>query len=436
MDAKKTRVYLERSKSSTIKLWLDRENGLFPHDPFLQFPPSALRRLCYLHINTDFDHLQTITDYFSRSAPLLQDLSIFGSEDPFLNPMLATTLFDGDLSSLRHLCLYSISTSLPWRNMANLTTFDLGYVVDPRVTVGQLLDFFEGAPSLITVGLTFSTPNSGAQNGRLVSLARLRKLTFYGWEPPSLLLEHLLIPVGTEMKIDLDEDGPRIEDFLTRSLDNLRNFTNSTKIRLHFRTRMVTMQFAGPNGRVLTTAMSTGADVNSSVTRFLAALDISKTKWLEIIGSEPLSEGFQQVLLSMQNLRTLSLSLCKDLRSFILALAPIPNSTNPTACPKLEELILRTEERFDIETMIGMAAARASAGSPLRSVNIINWGEVVRREGMVELLRHVSHVEISVEIRNVDFGVGEQYDLDYGDGDGSDEEGWEGGSSGDDSNIS
>ena len=435
MDAKKTRVYLERSKSSPIKLWLDREDGLFPRDPFLQIPPSALRRLYYLRITTDSEHLQDITDYFSRSAPLLQDLSISaGITDPFLNPVLAATLFDGDLSPLRHLSLYSLHTDLPWRNMANLTTFELGYVVDPRVTVGQFLDFFEGAPSLLTVELIFSTPNSGAQNGRLVSLARLRKLTFYGWEPPSLLLEHLLIPVGTEMKIDLDSNGPRIEDFLPRSLDNLRNFSNFTKIRLHFRTRTVSMQFAGPNGRVLTTTMSAGDDVNSSVTQSLAALDISKTKWLEIVGSEPLSEDFHQVLLSMQNLRTLSLSLCEDLRSFVLALAPIPNSTNQMTCPKLEELTLRTEERFDIETMIEVAAARASAGSPLKSVSIINCGEVVRREGTVELLRHVSYVETSVEVRDVDFGVGEE--LEYGDGDGSDEEGWEGGSSGDDSNIS
>ena len=49
--------------------------------------------------------------------------------------------------------------------MINLTSFELGYVPYPRVTVGQLLDFFENAPSLVYINLTFSTPDSGAQSG-------------------------------------------------------------------------------------------------------------------------------------------------------------------------------------------------------------------------------------------------------------------------------
>ena len=269
----------------------------------------------------------------------------------------------------------------------------------------------------------------------MVSLARLRTLVFYGFQPPSLLLEHLLIPVGTEMRIDLDDDGPQIEDFLPiSSLDNLRNFSNFTKIHLHFRSGIVSMQFAGPNGRVLTTAMSTGADADSSVAQSLAVLDTSKTKWLEIVGCEPLSGGFYRALLSMKNLRTLTLSLCKDLRSFVLVLVPIPNSTNPMACPRLEEVTFRTAEWFDIEIMVKVAAERASRGSPLKSISIINWGELVPREGTRELLQHVSHVETSFEKTNVDFGIAVH--LDYGDGDSSDEEDWEGGSSGDDSNIS
>jgi len=437
-DAEKTRVYFERSKSSPISLRLDRESGLLPHDPFFQIPPNALCRLKYLFINTTPDHVQSIADHFSRPAPLLQDLSIFASaDDGFLNPVLTTTLFNGDLSSLRGLRLYSLCTKLPWRNMVNLTTFELGYVLDPRVTVGQLLDFFESAPSLTYVGLTFSTPAFGAQNGRLVPLTHLRKLVFYGFEPPSLLLEHLLVPVGVELRIDLDEDGPRIEDYLPRSLDNLKNFANFMKIRLHFRPSIVYMQFAGPNGRVLTSAMATGANATSSVAQSLAVLDISKTKWLEIVGSKPLSEEFHQVLLSMKNLRTLSLSICEDLRSFILALAPAPNSTIPVTCPKLKELTFRTDGRFDIETMVEVAAARASRGSPLKSISIINWGELVPREGVAELLKHIPCVETSFEISNVDFGITQACDVDYDDGDGSsDEEDWEGGSSGDDSSTS
>ena len=44
-DVEKTRVYLERSKSSPIKVWLDRDYVLFLHDPFLQIVPRAVGRL-------------------------------------------------------------------------------------------------------------------------------------------------------------------------------------------------------------------------------------------------------------------------------------------------------------------------------------------------------------------------------------------------------
>jgi len=424
VDSDKTRVYSERSKSSPITLWLDRDDGLLPQDPFLQIAPDSISRLKSLFVSTTPDHLQAITNYFSRPAPLLENLEIFGSsDDPFLNPVLTTTLFDGDLSSLRGLCLYSLHTTLPWRNMVNLTSFELGYVMYPRVTVGQLLDFFESAPSLVDVDLTFSTPALGAQSGRLVPLAHLRKLSFNGFQPSSLLLEHLLIPAGVKMTIDLDLDGPRIEDYLPRSLDNLRNLSNFKRIRVHFGFHFTSMEFIGPNGLVEIDSMSPGADTPRSVARSLATLDTSKTKRLEILRSEPLSEDLHQVLVSMKNLRTVTLSLCKDLRSFILALAPVPNSTTQIACPRLEELVFRTEERFDVETMVEVAAARASGGSPLKSIRIINWGELVSREEVTELLKHISHVETSFEARNVNYGYGKRSDEAYDHGDDSDEEG-------------
>ena len=191
------------------------------------------------------------------------------------------------------------------------------------------------------------------------------------------------------------------------------------------------MQFAGPNGRVLTNSMAASTDAARSVAQSLSMLDTSKTKWMEILRSVPPSKDLHQALLSLKNLRTLTLSLCKDLHSFIHTLAPVPNSTGPMACPKLEELILHTAERFNIETMVEVAAARASRGLPFKSVSIISWGELVSREGMRELLKYVSHVESSFENSNVNYSVGSEWDLDY-----SDEEDREGESSGGDSEIS
>ena len=298
VDAGKTRAYLERSKSSPINLRLDRESGLLPHDPFLQIPPHALSRLKYLFINTTQDHLQNIADCFARPAPRLKNLYIFGSyDDQFSTPELAPTLFDGDLSSLRVLCLHSLHTELPWRNMVNLTSLTLGYTAVP---IGELLDFLDSAPSLLDIDFAFVTLDFDAQTGRLVSLARLRKFDIYGYQASPLFLEHLLIPVGVKMSIDLGTNGPRIEDFLPRSLDNPRNFSNFAKVRLHFRGTNRSMQFAGPNGRVLTSSMSPRAGVITSVAQSLARVDISKTKWLEVIRSRPPSEDLHLELLSMK----------------------------------------------------------------------------------------------------------------------------------------
>ena len=423
LDGEKTRTYLERSKSSPINLRVDRDGGLSHQDPFLQIAPHAISRLKYLTLGTRPDHLESFTNYLSLPAPILEDLRIFGSnDDPFLNPTLTTTLFNGDLSSLRTFYLFSVCTELPRRNMVNLTTFNLGYVLEPRVTIKQLLDFFESAPYLLNVALTFATPAFGAQNGRLVLLAHLRRLHIEGFHPPSLLLEHLLIPVGANMTIDLDMPGPEIEDHLPRSLDNLRNFPDFTKICLCF-DQSASLKFIGPNGQVCLSSTSPTPDTSLSLPRSLAQFDTSKAVWLEIIGSDYLSEHLEHALLSLINLQTLTLSLCERLYSFILALLPDPNSTNPIPCPKLKALILRTEERFDIVTMVEVAATRASVGAPFNSVRVINCGEFVPREGVDELMEHVSHVETNYEIN------GEVYSL-YGDDSDDEELDEEGGSFG------
>ncbi|KAF9643103.1 hypothetical protein BDM02DRAFT_3077510, partial [Thelephora ganbajun] len=74
MNAEKTRVYLERSKSSPINLRIRREDGLFPRDPLFQVVPHAIDRLESLFISTNPDYLQEITDHLSHPAPVLKEL--------------------------------------------------------------------------------------------------------------------------------------------------------------------------------------------------------------------------------------------------------------------------------------------------------------------------------------------------------------------------
>ena len=83
--------------------------------------------------------------------------------------------------------------------MVNLTSFIPSYAPPGVVSVKRLLEFLENAPYLEEVGLYSVTPTTDTQNGRLVSLACLKSIDIDDDKPSSLLLDHLLIPVGAKL---------------------------------------------------------------------------------------------------------------------------------------------------------------------------------------------------------------------------------------------
>ena len=269
IDPEKTRVYLQRSKSSPINLQLERDTGIPPNDPFFQIIPHAISRLESLSISTTPGHLQDIISHFTHPAPLLEDFSISGGlGDPERNSALTPTLFGGDFHLLRRLRLQSVHTDLPWRNMANLTSFSLRYVLRPGFSIELLLDFFESAPHLSDVELTFAIPDFGARIGRLVPLAYLKTLRIYGIQSPSMLLEHLLISASAKLSTTLPSS--QIEDHLPSSLDNLKNLSDFTAIYFHFEPNFVAIKFTGPNGQVCLTSLAPASSAASSAFQSLA----------------------------------------------------------------------------------------------------------------------------------------------------------------------
>ena len=188
-DLDKTRVYLERSRSSPIDLSL-RSDHTSLSDPFFKFIPHIAGRLKSLNIDGGSEHLQDISAYLFCPAPLLEELSIRGDNDPILPP----TFLDGDLSPLHRLRLDDVCTELPWRNMVNLTSFAL--VCGSPISVSQYLDFFESAPHLRDVHIDSEPQTTAIQYERLVPMASLR------WMKCGLdsdLFDHLLIPVIRKM---------------------------------------------------------------------------------------------------------------------------------------------------------------------------------------------------------------------------------------------
>jgi hypothetical protein len=395
-DEDKTRAYFERSKSLPINLSLGVGSLPSSSRPLFKTIPHAIGRLRSLSIavNGALEHLLKTTDHLScAAAPLLEELSICSDRDrgPGRNPVLTPILFNGDLSSLRELRLETVRTELPWRNMVNLTSFMLSDTSWGEVSVKQLLDFFESAPHLRKVHL-LRTPVSGPQNGPLVSLPCLEKMEFTGGCPTSLLLDHLLIPVGADLKIEVDLHTFPIKDH--RFLDNLRNSSNFTDIYLHLGGWYEYMQFSGPNGRVEIISKSRQIGETCLALESLDRFDTSRVERLTIDrGDSPSSDPPYRALLPMKHLHTLILDHCASPYLFVDALHPDANFSGVVACPQLEELVIVANEwTVYMESVIEVAAARASRGAGLKSVRIVDYRQPVRTD-VLELEEHVLHVK-------------------------------------------
>ena len=410
MDTDKTRVYVERSNSSPIELSLCWDNGQLCPNSFLMVASNVTRRLRHLSIRGAPGQLRWTTCHLSCHAPLLEELSVTShGEEPHHDPTLKPAFFKGDLSSLRKLHLEFVRTNLPWRDMVNLTSFTL--TGTPPDSIKQLLDFFESAPHLRNLEIRSATPVIGGQNGRLVSLGRLKRMYIDGIMPVSPLLGHLLIPVGACFKAEVNLPSAPIGDHLPRFLDNLRNLPGFTAVQLYGQVECPRMRFSGPNGRVEMLPIFAQLIAPWSTLECFARFDTSKTERLEIRNCGPSTDDPPRRMFSpMGDLRTLTLYECRKLRIFIHALDP-RKSSPVLICPKLEELtIVLGNEAFDMKSLIGMAAARASWGAKLDSVWIFGWCEAARAV-VSELEKHVSHVEYNPEALRLD-----------NDGDDSDEE--------------
>ena len=396
LDEEKTRTYLERSKSSPINLnlILAASEGVLPCHPFFQIIPHATWRLESLLLKGTPENILPLTSRLSHPAPLLRHLSIFASRKsmPGSYLTLTPTLFNGDLSSLRTLHLESVRTELSWRNMINLTSFTLYHTPPRTVSVGQFLDFFENSPYLEEVELHSTTPTTGVRGGRLVLLARLGSMEIHSYDPTSILLDHLLIPAGAKLEIGANPVNSSIREYLPRSLDNLKNFSNFTVTKLHLDTYCPRMEFSGPNGQVEMSLGTSRDNPTGSVFEYLAEFD-SKTEQLEINGGYFLvGDPLYQALLPMKDLRTLTLSVCRHPDIFISALQPATGSSEVMVCPKPEELVLVLHPHETMIHITNMAAARASRGEKLRTVRIVDGWSAANFD-VSELRKHVWNVE-------------------------------------------
>ena len=409
--AAKTRVFIERSRSSPLRISL-RQYSTVPRlrgNAFRLVLPH-ISRIASLHIIGHEHLLKYSTTCFSTPLPLLTDLDIDIRCDSLI--ALDEKLFNGDLPSLRTLSLSGVIPPSPWWSLSKLNTFVLGRVPGSGMSITQLLDFFANAPLLCKVELHSIPDSSNAPLGRVLSLPGLKNLAIIsGQESPSALLDHLSIPTGAMLRLEFDS---RAEDTLRTSLPktskNLKNIFFITSLYLNFSAYGVYTRLFGPSGelcmfgkREVDWSESTILSSDRTVLRSLDYFDtLSKIQTLAIttyeliIVEDMVLSPPHSILHVMKDLRILFLNVSG--RPFILALDPDRNPSKLALCPKLESLILYVEDReaFDIGELMEMAERRALEGAKLRSITVVSLGDTVSENEVFKLKKYVTHVEYEV----------------------------------------
>ena len=307
---------------------------------------------------------------------------------------------------MRELSLTWVITRLPWKNLANLTTFILKRCPPGRDFVIRLLDFFENAPLLHTVVLEESIPDSSnAPPGRIVPLPHLVRLTMDMGLAHSILLNHLCIPIGVSLTLYFGFRGERspLQDCLPATLANLRNLSHIITINFRFIETNKSIRMNGSSGELYFYASNWPTSTFATESRILCSLNPSillTTRRLAVSWYEhPRPAEVEKcpvfhTLFSMDSLRTLVLNECHNL-PFILALNPEENSSKLVACPNLETLIfyIKSRDQFHAKSLVSMAKEQALRDAKLSLVKIVCLGGLMLGEEWLGLCEHVMRVE-------------------------------------------
>ena len=414
----KTRVYIERSRSSPLEVHIGvySEDSLDLDADIRDSSEAALHlmvphfgRLKTLYVRTTSSSVPpALVEHFSCRLPLLEKLAIESVYDYL--PPLPDELFEGDLSSLRELSLDGVPPPLPRKVMSNLTTLTLRCVPKDKFLLTRLLNFFESAPRIRYILLYSSVPGtSDAPAERVVSLPHLKKLEIISEPAHSTLLNHLSIPAGASLTLRFslsDEESP-ISSYLPKSSDGLLNLSHITAVNLSFGSDRRSLRLNGPSGelRVLENWPRGRDETHAGTSPFLRSLsrfDLSRNRWLAIqrCGVEPHSTSsiagcpVYQALNSLEDLYSLTLVQCENL-SFIRALNPSTNPSTIVLCPELKEITLYIEDLGDLHVgeLLKMAEARASRGAKLSVMTIVSTVLALAEDVFQPFREHVSRVE-------------------------------------------
>jgi len=404
-SVEKTKVYIERSKSSPLEFYPRLTQSTLRREEALALAIPHIGRLGALCVQANPPQLlPSLVKHFSCPLPFLRILKINVAP-----PVLPEELFNGDLSSLRELSLGGVITQLPWRGLLNLTMFNFRRVPGYSILLIHLLNFLESAPRLRYVILHNSIPNpDGDVVEKMVSLTHLKELSIITEQPHSALLGHLSIPAGALVRLEFSFSGLEspIPSYLPNPRGTLHNLAHTTAVNLYFSPEQKSLRLTGPSGELYILGNWKRGDhkPRSGIGRFLSSLDqfdVSRTRWLAVTGCIYRPNMLQietwhiyKALCPMDDLRTLTLTQCNNLH-FIIVLNPTKNPSNSVLCPKLEEIVFYIEhsDHLRIKELLSMAEERASRGSKLPAITIVSAGALAPTKEVFQLRKHVSRVE-------------------------------------------
>ena len=409
-NVERTHIYLDRAKTSPLEISLgEGDCAPFLNDAFLLTVPH-LGRLNSLALSGSSDNLLQLVKYFGTPAPLLKKLNL--TFTCTTTSVLQGKIFDGSLSSLRELRLSGVIADLAWGNMSSLKTFVLCQIQGDKVSVTQLLNFFERAPLLRKIRLEHAFPNSSdAPRGRVVSLPHLEFLTIVAQPAHTILLNHLSIPAGAGLSqgFNFNDDKSPIPIYLPKTPNNLKSVSRITSINLSFNSGMSLRLNGPPSGTHYVQGGWVGESpslpiLDRRVLQSLSLFGISAVERLAIAECKASSSTKTEkspvylTLLSMNNLRTLTLTHCVNF-PFILALNPGRNPSRTVVCPGLEELVLYTVSKasFCMKELLEMVKERASSGAKLSAVTIVCSQEFAPAKEVLKIREYVTRVEYRLD---------------------------------------
>jgi len=416
LNVDKTSAYIKRSNSSPLDIRLEKSNNRSYDERALYRVVPYVDRVGSLTVYGSVDVIPDLRRRFHYRSPLLRELKLDLTIGRRRAPAFPIDIFNGDLSSLRKLTLAGFVTSVPWRNLVNLTTFKLsripGTAGPPFVT--ELLDFLESAPLLSNIELNSVPASSNGPPGRVVPIPHLKRLILSSSYAHSTLLKHLSIPTGASLVLDFSFYGadPPIFDCLPPNFSELGNLSRITSVNLLLGPGAKYVRFDGPSGKLYLFGTWPDGDDSPRVTQcqtfqFLGGLDLPKVRRLAVtMCTLPPEDTIDkssifQILLSMNDLRILTLIKCNNL-SFIRTLNPRKTDSGTVVCPNLEELILYIKKLdwFYTSELEEMALARAERYAKRSSITLVSLGEMQPKEEVLALRLYFPRVEYKVDNRS------------------------------------